>query len=196
MIGQVWAASPPFPVVETKVQPPRSPRDRAALAAGELLLTTRSHGLTGGQASITLAFAPRPVDVWAQLTDYPRWVDYLPDLTQSEILPAAAKGQTRLRQVGRKSILGFTAEAALDLQVQALAPYRLRFDLERGGLAEFTATFTLTPWRQGTLVNFTGQATPLFPIPGWVVEQVMRHGLPMNLRHMRQVIERSTATAA
>lgn len=195
MVGQVWAVSSPSTASGMGLQPTLSPRDRAALAAGELLLTTRSHGLTGGQASITLAFAPRPAEVWAQLTDYPRWVDYLPDLTQSEILPAT-NDRTRLRQVGRKSILGFTAEAALDLQVEALAPYRLRFDLERGGLAEFTATFTLTPWRQGTLVTFTGRATPLFPIPGWVVEQVMRHGLPMNLRHMRRVIERSTPAVA
>ncbi|MEB3268851.1 MAG: SRPBCC family protein [Leptolyngbya sp.] len=189
MVGQIWAPSAPRPSTGGTLQPTLSKGDREALQRGDILLSTRSHGFSGGQVSATLAFALRPQILWDHLAHFPRWVDYLPDLVHSEVLPAAANGRGRVRQVGRKCILGFTAEAEVCLQVEALAPYRLRFELERGSLAEFTAAFTLTPWRQGTLVHFIGQAVPLLPIPGFVVEQTMRYGLPMNLRHMRQAIE-------
>ncbi|WP_008309176.1 SRPBCC family protein [Leptolyngbya sp. PCC 6406] len=166
-----------------------STRDRDALSRGKILVTAQPHGFTGGHVSATLSLRIFPDALWPHLTDYPRWVDYFPEMTHSEAIAPTDQGQPRIYQVGRKSILGLGAEVEVYLRVQTHPPHRLQFVMERGTLADFTASFALAPWRLGTLLTFTVQATPLIPLPGFFVEQSMRRELPTSLAQMRRVIE-------
>jgi hypothetical protein len=166
-----------------------SRHDIQVLQARDLVLKTRPHGFLGGHLSATLAFTPPPAVVWHHLIDYPRWVEYLPDMCHSEILAPTPEGHTRVRQIGQKTIFGFNAQAELELRMETEAPYQLRCHMEKGCIGDFRATFMLRPWRQGCLLTFTGQAVPLFPVPGFMVEHVLRQGIPDNLRHMRRRIE-------
>lgn len=188
MVAQVWT-SPPAPQARSGEVAGLSRRDIEVLRAGDLILKTRPHGFLGGYLSATLAFASSPAVVWRHLTDYPRWVEYLPDMRHSEVLAPTPDGHQRVRQIGQKMIFGFTAEAELELRMEAEPPYQLHCHMEKGCLGDFRATFTLRPWQQGCLLTFTGQAVPLFPVPGFIVEHVLRQGIPDNLRHMRRRIE-------
>ena len=55
------------------------------LVQGEILVETRSHKACGGAVTAWMYLPMVRSQVWQQLTDYPRWVQYFPDITKSEI---------------------------------------------------------------------------------------------------------------
>lgn len=162
--------------------------DRSALEQGQVLVTTRSYGFTGGQAQARLLYRLSPEHLWPQVIDYPRWVTYFPDLVSSAAIAPTPQGQPRIYQVGRKSVLGLDFSMELHLRVKFPAPHRVEFTLERGTLADFNASFALTPWPGGTLLTFTLAAVPLLPLPSIVVEHSLQRELPFNLEQMRRVV--------
>ncbi len=52
-----------------------------ALLQGEVLVETRSHSAWGGAVTAQMYLPIARSHVWQQLTDYPRWVQYFPDVT-------------------------------------------------------------------------------------------------------------------
>ena len=57
-----------------------------AMIGGEILVKTRSHSDWGGAVTATMYLPLVRSHVWQQVTDYPRWVQYFPDVTKSEVL--------------------------------------------------------------------------------------------------------------
>src|SRR5919199_2375165 len=87
-----------------------------ALLQGEILLETRSHSAWGGAVTAHMYLPIARSHVWQQLTDYPRWVQYFPDVIRSEVLQSGdglTQGCKRLYQVGHKAFL------FLSVQVEA-----------------------------------------------------------------------------
>ncbi len=158
------------------------------LAAGEVWVHTQPYGPTGGQAQAQLVYALSPERLWPHILDYPRWVEYFPDLVRCEAIAPAPSGQPRLYQVGRKSLLGLDLAVEVQLRVQIFKGHRVFFTQEQGSLRDFHASFVLEPWAQGALVTFTLAAIPQIPVPSLVVEHSLKRELPLNLIHMRQVI--------
>ena len=73
------------------------------LMQGEILLKTRSHTSWGGAVTAWMYVPLIRSHVWQQITDYPRWVQYFPDITKSEII---SKGDVkRLYQAAQKAFL-------------------------------------------------------------------------------------------
>ncbi len=56
------------------------------LMQGEIFVETRSHNAWGGAVTAWMYVPLVRSHVWQQLTDYPRWVQYFPDITKSEII--------------------------------------------------------------------------------------------------------------
>src|SRR6476646_215815 len=78
------------------------------LVQGEILVETRSHKACGGAVTAWMYLPMVRSQVWQQLTDYPRWVQYFPDITKSEI---SHKGEVkRLYQAAQKAFFFFTAQ--------------------------------------------------------------------------------------
>lgn len=126
------------------------------------------------------------VQVWEQVTDYPRWVKYFPDVTQSEVLHRSEK--TRLYQAARKSFLFFTAEVEVYLNVFEVLHKQINFRLEQGTFTDFSADLQLQDCATGTLLTYAVQATPHIPIPTVFIQQAMHLELPENMKQMRRVI--------
>ncbi|PSB59871.1 hypothetical protein C7B61_18430, partial [filamentous cyanobacterium CCP1] len=133
------------------------------------------------------------------LTDYPRWVQYFPDLTRSEVLShtnsstheLSAKGYKRLYQVAAKAFFLFTAQVEVYLKVVETAHtawQQIQFQLERGNFHDFAATLKLEDFNTGTLLTYSVQATPTIPVPSQLIQEAMRLDLPANMRKMRQVL--------
>lgn len=60
----------------------------------------------GGAVTATMYVPLMRSQVWQQITDYPRWVQYFPDVTKSEVLQ---RGEAkRLYQAAQKAFLFFT----------------------------------------------------------------------------------------
>ncbi|MEI6441538.1 MAG: SRPBCC family protein [Nostocales cyanobacterium ELA583] len=157
-----------------------------SLMQGEVLVKTRSHTNWGGAVTAWIYIPLLRSHVWHQITDYPRWVQYFPNLTQSEVI---SKGDVkRLYQVGQKALFFFTAQVEIYLSVVEVLEQQIQFRMEGGSFTDFQASLELKDMGNGTLLSYTVQATPNIPIPSIFIEQVINLELPANLCKMRQVL--------
>jgi hypothetical protein len=156
------------------------------LMQGEILLHTRSHTIWGGAVTAWMYLPLVRPNVWQQITDYPRWVQYFPDITESEVL---IKGDVkRLYQAAQKAFLFFTAQVEIYLNVVEVLGQQIQFRMEKGSFNDFHANIELKDLENGTLLAYTVQATPNIPIPSIFIQQAINLELPRNMRKMRQVL--------
>ncbi|HLP88871.1 MAG TPA: SRPBCC family protein [Nostocaceae cyanobacterium] len=156
------------------------------LLQGEILLQTRSHTLCGGAVTAWIYLPLGRSQVWQQITDYSRWVEYFPDITKSEIV---GKGEVKkLYQTAQKSFLFFTAQVEIYLNVREATGQKVQFQMEKGTFEDFQAHLELQDHGNGTILSYSVQATPNIPIPSIFIQQAMSLELPANMRKMRQVI--------
>ncbi|MEM1281115.1 MAG: SRPBCC family protein [Cyanobacteria bacterium P01_D01_bin.6] len=165
----------------------QSEREVEALRRGRVLVETTAHGMMGGAVNAKMYVQASRADLWAQLTQYSRWAEFFPNISRSEVL-ASAGNVHRLYQVGRKAFLAIAAEVEIHLKVYEDAYHSLQFRLEKGTFRDFAADLTLQDWQNGTLLTYAVQATPLLPVPSFLIEQGMRQDLPGNMEHMRKVL--------
>lgn len=174
---------------------------QAALLQGEVLLQTRPHSAWGGAVTARMYVPLERSQVWQQLVDYPRWTQYFPDVTHSEVLTSKEQSATptgpssrprspltyrQLYQAARKNFVLFTVQVEVHLNVVELANQAIQFRLASGSFSDFSADLDLQDWHNGTLLTYAVQATPTIPVPALLIEQAMKLDLPNNLRQMRQ----------
>ncbi len=170
-----------------------------SLLQGEVLLTTK---MTETGAAVTaMMYVPMGrSQTWQKLTDYGKWVQYFPDIVQSQVLEvqsqvlevkrqSKAHPMTRhLYQVARKAFLMFSAQVEIYLQVIETLHQKIQFRFERGTFSDFAADLTLEDCGTGTLITYSVKATPLIPVPSFLIEQAIRYDLPGNMKTMRRVM--------
>lgn len=172
----------------------KNSQHQESLLNGEILLETRSHTAWGGSVTAQMYLPLDRSQVWQQVTDYPRWVQYFPDLIRSEVLnhhDTPFKGHKRLYQVAAKAFFLFTAQVEIYLKVKETAHtawQQIQFQMEQGNFHDFAATLKLQDFKSGTLLTYCVQATPTIPVPSQFIQQAMRLDLPANMRKMRQVL--------
>ncbi len=156
------------------------------LMQGEILVQPQPYTAWGGAVTAWMYVPLVRSHVWQQLTDYPRWVQYFPDVTKSEVLQ---RGEVkRLYQAAQKAFLFFTAQVEIYLDVVEELGQKIQFRLEKGSFHDFNADLELKDYSGGTLLTYTVQATPTIPIPSIFIQQAMNLELPANMRKMRQVM--------
>jgi len=161
--------------------------EATALKRGRILVETCAHGLCGGSVTAKMFVNASRIELWHKLTDYTRWVEYFPNITRSEVV-SSQNNVHRLYQVGRKAFLAIAAQVEIYLKVYERNQRSIQFRLEKGTFQDFGADLTLQDWQGGTLLTYTVQATPLIPVPSFLVEQGMRQDLPGNMENMRRVL--------
>lgn len=169
----------------------RSQSQQAALLQGEILLETRSHSAWGGAVTAQMHLPIGRSLVWQQLTDYPRWVQYFPDVVRSEVLHSGeglSQGCKHLYQVGSKAFLFLSIQVEAYLRVFEVVQQQIQFRLEKGSFVDFAADLKLQDATMGTILTYSVQATPTIPVPSLFIQQAMHLDLPTNMRKMRQVM--------
>ncbi|PSB19248.1 cyclase [Phormidesmis priestleyi ULC007] len=169
---------------------------RDSLLNGEILLKTRSYTAWGGAVTAQMYLPVSPAQVWQQLTDYPRWTLFFPDITRSEVVHNGISGSStvlkrqvkRIYQKASKAFLFLTAQVEIHLKVLETQHQRIQFYLESGSFRDFSADLQLQACGDGTILTYSVQATPTIPIPGVLIEQAIQFDLPTNLKQMRRVI--------
>lgn len=157
-----------------------------SLIQGQIFLQTRSHTLWGGAVTAWMYLPIVRANAWQQITDYPRWIQYFPDVTKSEII---SKGDIKyLYQTAQKAFLFFTAQVEIYLNVVEVLGQQIQFRMEKGTFEDFHAKLEFQDMGNGTLLAYTVQATPNIPIPSIFIQQAMNLELPANMRKMRQVL--------
>ncbi|MBE9198533.1 MULTISPECIES: SRPBCC family protein [unclassified Nodularia (in: cyanobacteria)] len=165
---------------------PWSHEKQSSLMQGEILLQTQSHTAWGGSVTACMYLPLLRSQVWQQLTDYPRWVQYFPDVTKSEVL---SRGEVKqLYQVAQKTFLFFTVQMEIYLEVVELLGQQIEFRMQKGTFVDFAAILDLKDFGDGTLLAYQVKATPNIPMPSIFIQQAMNFELPANMRKMRQVL--------
>jgi carbon monoxide dehydrogenase subunit G len=163
-----------------------SPDKQARVMQGEVFVETSAHSAWGGAVTAWMYLPMTRNQVWQELTDYPRWVQYFPDVIKSEVIQ---RGEVkRLYQAAQKAFLFFTAQVEIYLNVVEEIGQRIQFRLEKGTFHDFTANVELQDFGNGTLLKYAVQATPTIPVPSILIQQAMNLELPANMRKMRQVL--------
>ncbi|MBW4521131.1 MAG: cyclase [Scytolyngbya sp. HA4215-MV1] len=149
--------------------------------------------------------------VWQQVTDYPRWVQYFPDLIRSEVLHCGdglTQSGKRLYQVASKAFFFFSAQVEIYLKVFEVVSLagtpsanvlakdstrtgetqQIQFRMEKGSFNDFAADLKLQDYLNGTLLTYSVQATPTIPVPTQLIQQAIQLDLPTNMRRMRDVL--------
>lgn len=171
---------------------PVTQQQEASLLNGDVLISTKTIGM-GASVTATMYVPMVRQQTWQQLTDYSKWVHYFPDIVQSQVLEVKKQSKShpmtrRLYQVARKAFLLFSAQVEIYLQVIETVHQKIQFRLERGNFSNFAADLTLEDYGKGTLITYSVEATPLVPVPSFLIEQAMRHDLPGNMKTMRRVM--------
>jgi hypothetical protein len=185
-------------LVEPAFDLERDKNHQTTLLRGEIVLQTRSHSLWGGAVTAQMYLPLERSQVWQQVTDYPRWVQYFPSLTQSQVLSVhteATRSYKRLYQTAGKTFLFLTAQVEVYLKaVETVHPTRqqIHFQLEKGSFADFSALLKLQDYQTGTLLTYSVQATPTIPIPTQIIQEGIRLDLPTNMRSLRRVLCQSS----
>jgi carbon monoxide dehydrogenase subunit G len=160
--------------------------DKLSSRAHAEVSASRSHSAWGGAVTAQMYLPITRSHAWQQLTDYPRWVEYFPDVTNSEVLQ---RGEVkRLYQVAKKTFLFLSVQVEIYLNVFEVLGQHIQFQLEKGTFTDFTADLKLQDFGNGTLLTYSVQATPNIPIPTVFIQQAMHMELPENMRKMRQVL--------
>jgi ribosome-associated toxin RatA of RatAB toxin-antitoxin module len=167
-------------------------QDTEALLQGEILLTTHSYSAWGGSVTAKMYLPLTPKQVWHRVTDYPRWTQYFPDVTRSEVLqhtlPQGVRRVKRLYQVASKAFAVFSAQVEIQLKVLETQYQRVQFCLESGSFREFEADLQLEGCGDGTVLTYCVQAIPTIPVPSILIQQAIRFDLPSNMKQMRKVM--------
>ncbi len=166
-------------------------QDLAALLQGDILVASHPYQPCGGAAQAQMYLPVARSQVWTHLTNYSRWVQYFPDIVQSDLLERdmqLCQQGHRLYQVARRTFFLFSAQVEVYLRVFEVIQQQIQFRLEQGSFKDFAADLTLKAYGKGTVLTYAVQATPTIPVPGVWVEQAIRQDLPNNMRQMRQVI--------
>lgn len=173
----------------------REPDSLSALQNGEIQLTTQPYTAWGGAVTARLYLPIARSLAWQGLIDYPRWADYFPAITRSEVVGQVMRSgksgeqiAKRLFQAASKNFLIFTAQVDIHLLAIETPQQRIQFLLESGSFNDFTADLKLQDCGTGTLLSYSVQATPSIPVPAIFIEQAIQLDLPSNLRNMRQCL--------
>lgn len=172
------------PIVHTLVD-----KDSVALLQGKIIVDSSAHR-GGGAATARMYIPMTKAQLWPKLTNYSRWTQYFPNIIRSEVLETVHEPQRyrRLYQVGCKGFLMLTAQVEIYLKVFEVLCDRIQFRLEQGTFSDFMADLTLEDCDGGTLLTYSVKATPLIPVPGFLIEQAIRNDLPGNMEKMRQLL--------
>lgn len=172
--------------------PQLSKAERDRLLRGEILITPHPVDLWGTGVTAQMHLSLSPARAWSQLTQYSRWVEYFPDVTQSRVLHECAESLTKtLFQAASKTFLMLSVQVEVYLNVVERVQgdrRQIRFRKERGSFKRFLADLTIEPLGFGTLLTYTVEAAPTLPIPAPLIQEAVRLDLPRNMQQMRRVL--------
>jgi hypothetical protein len=166
----------------------------AALLQGEILIQPLPYSPWGGAVTAKMFLPIERSQVWPQLTNYSRWVEYFPAVTRSQLLHGSpviqpdGTSRKRLYQAASKAFLFLVAEVEVYLTVLETTQQRIQFILESGSFNDFAADLNLQDYGKGTLLTYQVQATPTIPVPGPFIQHAIQMDLPENMRNMRKVL--------
>lgn len=132
---------------------------------------------------------------WRVLTDYNRYVEFIPDLRLSRIV-ARRGAAVSVEQSGDASIWLFRLPLDITFEINESAPTRLQSRAVAGSLRALTSTYTLAPDSHGTRLDYTGHVEPGYAVFGHIEQTAVERNVARQFQALADEIERQGASAA
>ena len=126
---------------------------------------------------------------WRVLTDYGRYVEFIPDLRVSKVV-ARHGSQVVVRQSGDAALWRLRVPIDVTYEITETAPARLRSRAVAGSLRMLESDYTLTPRPPGVRLDYVGRAATGFGLPGPLEEIVVERNVARQFRALVDAIER------
>jgi ribosome-associated toxin RatA of RatAB toxin-antitoxin module len=174
--------------------------EMAALSKGEpvvrVMRDAQSKSVASGQAFSAIDIPTPPEAVFAALTDCARVTRYVKNLVSCKILKHDPMGAWDIRETIMSlsmALPNFRAVARLDY----VRPKQIKFQQTEGNFDYAQGQWDLAPFREGkaTRVFYRVRAGTSFPVPEFVIQNLIESDLPETLKALRAEAVRGHSAA-
>jgi carbon monoxide dehydrogenase subunit G len=131
---------------------------------------------------------------WRVLTDYDRYVEFIPDLRVSHVV--ARRGAiVTVEQSGDAVLWLLKVPVHVTFEIDEIAPDRIQSRAVAGTLRALTSYYALTPVRSGTRMDYFGRVTPGFALFGQIELAAVEKNIARQFQALADQIERQAAGA-
>jgi ribosome-associated toxin RatA of RatAB toxin-antitoxin module len=131
---------------------------------------------------------------WRVLTDYDRYVAFIPDLRFSRVVSRHGATVT-VEQSGDAALWALKVPVQITFEIDETAPNRLRSRSVAGSLRALTSCYELTPVASGMRLDYVGHVTPRFELLGQIEQAAVERTVARQFQALADEIERQGAIA-
>ena len=130
---------------------------------------------------------------WRVLTDYPRYVAFIPNLQVSHVVARSGTTVT-VEETGDATLGPFRMPLNVTFQIIELAPNSLRSRAIAGSLRSLDSVYELTPVAAGVRLDYKGRVDPGFALLGPIEQLAAERNIARQFQALADEIERSGVT--
>jgi ribosome-associated toxin RatA of RatAB toxin-antitoxin module len=175
------------------------------LAIGLGLLAPAAHFATAATVSVRVQRGADSVDIeasalldadaagaWRVLTDYERYVEFIPDLRVSRVV--ARKGpNVTVEQTGDARVWLLRIPLEVRFEIEESAPTRLRSRAAAGSFRTMESTYVLEPTAAGVRLGYVGRVATRFELFGQFETQAVQQNITRQFQALADAIEQRSA---
>ncbi len=129
---------------------------------------------------------------WRVLTDYGRYVDFIPDLRVSRIV--ARSGETvTVDQSGEARLWLLRMPLDMTFEITESPPYGVHSRAVAGSMRALESSYVLTPESGSVRLEYTGHITPGFVLFGPIEQYAVEQNITRQFQALVDEIERRSA---
>jgi carbon monoxide dehydrogenase subunit G len=172
-----------------------------------VLLALLAQSAVAATISINLASHPDAVEIegtaelnadaataWRVLTDYERYVDFIPDLQGSRVI-ARNGGTVTVEQTGDVMLWRLHMPLDVTFEITEMAPTSLISRVVAGDLRALNSRYVLTPVGNGVRLEYTGKLDSGFPVVGAIERVAFKQNVARRFQALADEIERRSAAS-
>lgn len=130
---------------------------------------------------------------WRVLTDYDRYVEFIPDLRLSRVV--ARSGSTVTVEQSGDATWIFRFPIDVTYEINEVPPSHLQSRAVAGSLRSLVSSYMLTPGNAGTRLEYSGHVEPGFAIFGRIEQAAVERNIARQFQALADEIERQGANA-
>jgi hypothetical protein len=126
---------------------------------------------------------------WRVLTDYDRYVDFIPDLRLSHVVARRDTAVT-VEQSGDAALWLLKVPVHVTFEISEMVPNRIQSRAVAGTLQALTSRYSLTPVPSGIRMDYVGSVTPGFALFGQIELAAVEQNITRQFQALADEIER------
>ena len=131
---------------------------------------------------------------WRVLTDYGRYVEFIPDLRVSRVV--GRYGSTVTVEQSGDAVWLFNWPLDITYEINENPPSSLQSRAVAGSLRVLVSSYALTPVNSGTRLDYSGHVEPGFALFGKIEQNAVERNVARQFQALADEIERQGAHAS